>query len=104
MPASMMPAPSAGSAAIAGSGNEANRASSRLARARLRISTPSTVTNDGQKPSVQLVSLLQLDWLMRRLRPSSVSDGSLETQPDFTEQSPQPQQTGSWQTTPTLRS
>src|SRR6202000_925947 len=54
---------------------------------------PSTVTNEGQKPFRQEKSLLQEDWLMVRLRPSSVSSGSTEMQLDCTEQSPQPSQT-----------
>ena len=39
--------------------------------------------------------MLQVDWLMRRLRPNSVSTGSTDMQFDFTPQSPQPSQTGS---------
>jgi hypothetical protein len=38
-------------------------------------------------------SLLQVDWSMARLRPSSVSTGTMETQFDCTPQSPQPSQT-----------
>ena len=37
--------------------------------------------------------MLQLDWLIVRLRPNSVSSGSTEMQFDCTEQSPQPSQT-----------
>ena len=37
--------------------------------------------------------MLQLDWLILRLRPNSVFSGSIETQFDFFEQSPQPSQT-----------
>jgi len=37
--------------------------------------------------------LLQVDWLMVRLRPNSVSSGSTERQLDFTLQSPQPSHT-----------
>ncbi len=37
--------------------------------------------------------MLQVDWLMARLRPISVSSGSTEMQFDCTEQSPQPSQT-----------
>ena len=37
--------------------------------------------------------MLQVDWLMVRLRPISVSSGSTEMQFDCTEQSPQPSQT-----------
>ena len=54
---------------------------------------PWTVTKDGQKPLTQEKSLLQLDWLIWRLRPNSVSSGSMEMQFDCTEQSPQPSQT-----------
>ncbi len=39
--------------------------------------------------------MLQEDWSMRRLRPSSVSTGSMEMQFDCTLQSPQPSQTSS---------
>ena len=53
------------------------------------------MTKLGQKPSMQEKSLLQLDWSMKRLRPSSVSSGLTEMQLDFTEQSPQPSQTAS---------
>ena len=51
------------------------------------------VTKLGQKPFTQEKSLLQVDWLMRRLRPNSVSSGSTERQLDFSLQSPQPSQT-----------
>ena len=37
--------------------------------------------------------MLQVDWLITRLRPSGVSSGSIETQLLCTEQSPQPSQT-----------
>jgi len=37
--------------------------------------------------------LLQVDWLIVRLRPNSVSSGSTEMQFDCTEQSPQPSHT-----------
>ena len=37
--------------------------------------------------------MLQLDWLILRLRPNSVSSGSTETQLETFEQSPQPSQT-----------
>lgn len=43
--------------------------------------------------------MLQLFWLMRRLRPKSVSTGSTDRQFDCTEQSPQPSQTSSLMTT-----
>src|SRR5450830_143776 len=59
---------------------------------------PSTVTKLGQKPVTQEKSLLQEDWLIWRLRPSSVSSGSTERQFDCTEQSPQPSQTASLMT------
>ena len=61
--------------------------------ASLRISAPSTVTKDGQKPFTQEKSLLHDDWSMARLRPSSVSTGTMATQFDCTPQSPQPSQT-----------
>ena len=43
--------------------------------------------------------MLQEVWLMRRLRPNSVSTGSIEMQFDWTLQSPQPSQTSSLMTT-----
>ena len=43
--------------------------------------------------------MLQVFWLMRRLRPNSVSTGSTDRQLDCTEQSPQPSQTSSLMTT-----
>ena len=60
---------------------------------------PSTVIRLGQKPLRQEVSLLQLLWLMVRLRPNSVSSGSTLRQLDCTPQSPQPSQTSSLMTT-----
>src|SRR5512135_199743 len=54
---------------------------------------PSTVTKLGQKPFTQEKSLLQVDWLILRLRPYSVSSGSTDRQFDLTLQSPQPSQT-----------
>ncbi|HBF99383.1 MAG TPA: hypothetical protein DDW95_12600 [Alphaproteobacteria bacterium] len=39
--------------------------------------------------------MLQEDWLIRRLRPNSVSTGSIDAQLDCTLQSPQPSQTAS---------
>ena len=51
------------------------------------------MAKEGQNPFTQLKSLLQLDWLILRLRPSSVSAGSIEIQFDCTPQSPQPSQT-----------
>ena len=56
---------------------------------------PSTVTKLGQKPLTQEKSLLQLFWLIRRLRPNGVSTGSTDRQLDCTEQSPQPSHTSS---------
>ncbi len=56
----------------------------------LRASPPRTVTKLGQNPSAQVKSLLQLDWLMRRLRPHSVSSGSIAMQLETLPQSPQP--------------
>src|SRR5438105_4902414 len=41
---------------------------------------PSTVTKLGQKPLRQLMSLLQVLWLIVRLRPNSVSSGSTDRQ------------------------
>ena len=60
---------------------------------------PSTVTKLGQKPETQEKSLLHEDWLIWRLRPSSVSSGSTDRQFDCTEQSPQPSHTASLITT-----
>ena len=60
---------------------------------RRRSWPPCTDTNDGQNPFEQLRSLLQLDWSISRLRPSAVSFGTIDTQFDCTEQSPQPSQT-----------
>ncbi|CKT53824.1 Uncharacterised protein [Mycobacterium tuberculosis] len=60
---------------------------------------PSTVTKLGQKPFRQLMSLLQLLWLMVRLRPNSVSSGSTLRQLLCTLQSPQPSHTSSLMTT-----
>jgi hypothetical protein len=65
----------------------------------LRIFPPSTVTKLGQKPFRQEKSLLHEDWLMRRLRPNSVSSGSTERQLDWVLQSPHPSQTCSLITT-----
>ena len=61
----------------------------------LRGVPPRTVTKLGQKPLRQEKSLLQLDWSIRRLRPSSVSSGWTEMQLDCSEQSPQLSQTAS---------
>ena len=71
----------------------AGRQMSSAAVADLRIFAPSSVTKDGQKPLRQEKSLLQEDWSMARLRPNSVSTGTIETQFDCTPQSPQPSQT-----------
>ena len=60
---------------------------------------PMTLTKLGQKPRKQERSVLQVDWLMRRLRPSSVSTGSTDRQLDLIEQSPQPSQTSVLMTT-----
>ena len=54
---------------------------------------PATVTKLGQKPLRQDRSTLQLVGLMRRLRPSAVSTGSIAMQLDCAEQSPQFSQT-----------
>ncbi len=54
---------------------------------------PCTVTKLGQKPLRQEKSLLQADWSMARLVPSSVSSGTTATQFDLTPQSPQPSHT-----------
>src|SRR5436190_9683927 len=56
---------------------------------------PLTVTKLGQKPLTQEKSLLQVLWLMLRLRPNSVSCGCTATQLLCSEQSPQPSQTSS---------
>ena len=56
---------------------------------------PSTVTKLGQKPFKQLTSLLQVFWLIVRLRPNSVSSGSTLKQLLCTPQSPQPSHTKS---------
>ena len=57
------------------------------------------VTKLGQKPPMQEKSLLQLFWLIRRLRPNGVSTGSTDRQFEATEQSPQPSQTRELMTT-----
>src|SRR5258708_31921895 len=54
---------------------------------------PCTVTKLGQKPRTQEKSLLHDDWSIARLRPNSVSIGTIETQFDCTPQSPQPSHT-----------
>ena len=60
---------------------------------------PSTVTKLGQKPLTHEKSLLQVLWLILRLRPNSVSSGSTLRQLDCTPQSPQPSHTSSLITT-----
>ena len=62
-------------------------------RWRRRSRPPLTVTKLGQKPLRQEKSLLQVDWSIARLRPNSVSTGSIDRRFDWTEQSPQPSQT-----------
>ena len=54
---------------------------------------PSTVTKDGQNPFTQLKSLLHEDWSIALFRPNSVWTGIIETQLDWTPQSPQPSHT-----------
>ncbi|MNL26397.1 hypothetical protein D3C87_1479210 [compost metagenome] len=80
----------------AGSGNGASgMADAPPATVGLRSTAPSAVTKLGQNPSTQEKSLLQDDWLMRRLVPIGVSRGSTDRQLDLTEQSPQPSHTAS---------
>ncbi len=59
----------------------------------LRSAPPWTVTKLGQNPSVQVKSLLHDDWLIRRLRPNSVSIGSIDRQVETLPQSPHPSHT-----------
>ncbi len=54
---------------------------------------PSTLTKEGQKPSTQVKSLLQDDWLIFRFLPRGVSRGSTDRQLETLPQSPQPSQT-----------
>src|SRR5258706_16471850 len=54
---------------------------------------PCTVTKLGQKPRRHDMSLLHDDWSIARLRPNSVSIGTIDTQFDCTPQSPQPSHT-----------
>ena len=83
-------------AGSATSGSAIDTASSATAPALPRRSRPpSTVTKLGQNPSTQEKSLFHDDWLIARLRPNSVSTGSIDTQFDFTPQSPQPSHTAS---------
>ena len=98
-PATTMPqALSATGSAGSGSGGSAAR-SPFFWRCGFLSCPPSTVTKLGQKPFTQEKSLLQAFWLMRRLRPNSVSTGSTLRQLLCTEQSPQPSQTASLMTT-----
>src|SRR5829696_3581421 len=60
-----------------------------------RRRAPSTVTKLGQNPLRHEKSLLQVDRLIRRLRPKGVSLGSTLRQFDSTEQSPHASQTRS---------
>src|SRR6185437_4555895 len=60
---------------------------------------PATVTKLGQNPFRHDRSTLQLVGLIRRLRPSAVSIGSIAMQLDCTEQSPQFSHTSSLITT-----
>ncbi len=70
----------------------------------LRKLPPSTVTKLGQNPFTQDTSLLQVLWLICRLRPNSVSKGSTLTQLLCSPQSPQPSHTSSLITTRTAGS
>src|ERR1700761_6135008 len=82
-----------------GSGGSADALSSLNAEAEGFFNwPPSTVTKLGQKPLTHEKSLLQVDWLIWRLVPNSVSSGSTDRQFDLTEQSPQPSQTASLMT------
>ena len=86
--------------AITGSGKApSSNGDSALSLALFFSCPPSTVTKLGQKPFRQDMSLLQLDWLIWRLRPNSVSSGSTLRQFDCTPQSPQPSHTSSLMTT-----
>src|SRR2546421_7474629 len=77
----------------AGSGRAGKSATAFAAERPFLRRPPSTVTKLGQKPLRQEKSLLHEDWLIRRLRPNSVSSGSTDRQFDFTLQSPQPSHT-----------
>ena len=83
----------------AGAGRASSIAPAGASGCGLRSLPPSTVTKLGQKPFRQEKSLLQLDWLMARLRPNSVSSGSTDRQWDCSEQSPQPSHTRSLMST-----
>ncbi|MDT4863014.1 hypothetical protein FQZ97_977020 [compost metagenome] len=99
-PATMMPQASASSVGKAGCGTTPPLHSRPPAfLSFLRSWPPSTVTKLGQKPLTQEKSLLQLLWLMVRLRPNSVSSGSTDRQLLCTLQSPQPSHTSSLITT-----
>jgi hypothetical protein len=96
-PATRMPQ-AVSAAGITGSGT-GGIASSRFSFFGFFSVPPSMVTKLGQKPFTQLKSLLQVLWLMRRLRPNSVSTGSTLRQLLCTLQSPQPSHTASLMTT-----
>ena len=81
-----------------GSGSAGNGLASAVGEGFLSL-PPLTLTKLGQKPLRQEKSLLQPDWSIRRLRPSSVSTGWMATQFDCLPQSPQPSQTSSLMTT-----
>mmetsp|Transcript_15310 Transcript_15310/g.36449 ORF Transcript_15310/g.36449 Transcript_15310/m.36449 type:complete len:206 (+) Transcript_15310:1652-2269(+) len=100
-PATTMPQASS-AFGMTGSGSAPSAASKGLLRPSFLgflSSPPSTVTKLGQKPFTQEKSLLQVFWLIWRLRPKSVSSGSTDRQLDCTEQSPQPSHTSSLMTT-----
>ena len=85
-----------------GSGRQAANSASRFCHdtsATGALGAPGSVTKLGQNPFRQDRSTLQLVGLMRRLRPRSVSTGSIAMQLDCTEQSPQFSQTASLMTT-----
>ena len=99
-PATTMPQASsaAGSVGCGGSATLASDACRAGSLAGFFSSAPSTLTKLGQKPFRQASSWLQASWLMRRLRPNSVSTGSTARQLLCTEQSPQPSHTSSLMT------
>src|SRR3954467_13418390 len=78
-----------GTNVASGKGGRAVESSLTVRRGRASV----TVTKEGQNPLTQEKSLLQLDWSITRLRPSSVSSGWTARQLDSIEQSPQPSQT-----------
>ena len=98
-PATMMPQASSFNTGNLGSGRAPPVHSVCLSAFFLRSWPPSTVTKLGQKPLTQEKSLLQVLWLIWRLRPNSVSSGSTDRQLLCTPQSPQPSQTSSLITT-----